>query len=101
LPGKLPALEPRFRDTTSKLLAKHGLNVIGYWVPEGSPAWDNTFVDILAYRSRDEAKKNWEAFVADPEFQRTSGDPCMPILYAGEVVSQLLLRKNQTVEESR
>jgi NIPSNAP len=69
VPGKLPALESRFRDTTSKLLAKHDLNVVGYWIPEGAPAWDNTFVDILAYTSREEAKKNWTAFVADPEFQ--------------------------------
>jgi hypothetical protein len=29
LPGKLPAMESRFRDTTSKLLVKHNLNVIG------------------------------------------------------------------------
>jgi NIPSNAP protein len=69
VPGKLPALESRFRDTTSKLLAKHDLNVVGYWVPEGSPAWDNTFVDILTYPSREEANKNWAAFVADPAFQ--------------------------------
>jgi hypothetical protein len=69
VPGKLPALEARFRDTTSKLLAKHNLKVLGYWVPEGAPAWDNTFVDILAYASQEEAKKNWAALVADPEFQ--------------------------------
>src|ERR1700724_2638692 len=41
MPGKLPALESRFRDTTSKLLAKHDLKVVGYWIPEGVPAWDN------------------------------------------------------------
>ncbi len=69
VPGKLPALEARFRETTSKLLAKHNLKVLGYWVPEGAPAWDNTFVDILAYASQEEAKKNWAALVADPEFQ--------------------------------
>jgi hypothetical protein len=69
VPGKLPALESRFRDTTSKLLAKHDLKVVGYWIPEGGPAWDNTFVDILAYPSREEANKNWASFVADPEFQ--------------------------------
>ena len=69
IPGKLPALESRFRDTTSKLLTKHDLKVVGYWVPEGAPGWDNTFVDILAYSSREEAKKNWAAFVADPQFQ--------------------------------
>ena len=69
LPGKVPALESRFRDTTSKLLTKHDLNVVGYWVPEGAPAWDNTFIFMLAHPSREEAKKNWDAFLADPGFQ--------------------------------
>jgi len=68
LPGKVPALESRFR-TTSKLLAKHDLKVVGYWVPEGAPAWDNTFIFVVAHSSREEAKKNWDAFGADPEFQ--------------------------------
>jgi len=69
LPGKVPALESRFRDTTSKLLAKHDLKVVGYWVPEDAPAWDNTFVFMVAHSSREEAKKNWDAFGADPAFQ--------------------------------
>jgi len=69
VPGKAAALESRFRDTTSKLLAKHGLNIVGYWVPEETPAWDNTFIFIVAHSSREEAKKNWDAMRADPEFQ--------------------------------
>jgi hypothetical protein len=69
LPGKLPALESRFRERTSRLLAKHDLKVVGYWVSESSPGWDNTFVDVLAYASREDANKNWAALVADPEFQ--------------------------------
>lgn len=69
VPGKLPALESRFRDTTSKLLAKHGLKVVGYWVPEGSPGWDNTFIFLVAHSSLEEAKKHWDALRADPEFQ--------------------------------
>jgi hypothetical protein len=69
VPGKLPALESRFRDTTSKLLAKHDLKIVGYWVPEDAHAWDNTFVDITAYSSREEANKNWDAMMADPEFK--------------------------------
>jgi hypothetical protein len=68
LPGKVPALESRFRDTTSKLLAKHDLNVVGYWVPEDA-AWDNTFIFMVAHSSREEAKKNWGAMFADPGFQ--------------------------------
>ena len=66
---KLPALESRFRDIYSKLLAKHDLQVMGYWVPEGSTNWDNTFVYLVAHSSREEAKKNWDAMLADPEVQ--------------------------------
>jgi hypothetical protein len=69
VPGKVPALESRFRDTASKLLAKHGLDAVGYWVPEDAGAFDNSFVYILAHPSREEAKKNWDAMFADPAFQ--------------------------------
>ena len=69
VPGKMPALESRFRDTTSKLLAKHDLNIVGYWVAEDTPGWDNAFIFIVAHSSREEAKKNWDAMRADPEFQ--------------------------------
>ena len=70
LPGKLPAMEARFRDTTSKLLANHYLNVVGYWTAEpGAPEWNDTFVFLLAHASREEAKKNWDAMRADPGFQ--------------------------------
>jgi len=69
VPGKLSALESRFRDTASKLLAKHDLKAVGYWVPDDAPASDNTFIYILAHPSREEAKKNWDAMFADPAFQ--------------------------------
>jgi hypothetical protein len=69
LPGKLPALESRFRDTTSKLLAQHHLNVVGFWVSGDDGASPNSFIWLLAHASREEAKKNWDAFRADPAFQ--------------------------------
>ena len=67
--GKAPALESRFRDA-ARLLARHDLTVVGYWVPDDDdPAWADTFVYIVAHSSRDAAKKNWDAFHADPAFQ--------------------------------
>lgn len=69
VPGKVAALESRFRDTASKLLAKHNLRAVGYWVPEDAPASENTFIYVLAHSSREDAKKNWEAMFADPAFQ--------------------------------
>lgn len=83
VPGRLPALESRFRDTTSKLLAKHDLNVVGYWVPQDAPAWDNTFLWIVAHASREQAKKNWDAMRADPDFQeliRENSEPASKLV---------------------
>jgi len=68
-PGKLPAVESGFRDTYSKLFAKHDLEVVGYWVPEGKAPWDNTFVYLVAHSSREDAEKNWDAMFADPKTQ--------------------------------
>jgi hypothetical protein len=67
VPGKLPVMESRFRDKTSKILARHNLNVVGYWLADEAP--DNSFVFLFSHESREEAKKNWEAFRFDPEFQ--------------------------------
>jgi hypothetical protein len=69
VPGKVPALEARFRDA-APLIAQHGLDVLGYWVPTEGPAGENTFVYLLAHTSREEAKERWHAFHADPAFQK-------------------------------
>jgi hypothetical protein len=70
VPGKLPIMESRFRDTTSKLLAKHNLNVVGYWTGEPAPGSDNTFIFLLTHQSLAEARKNWDAMGKDPGFQQ-------------------------------
>jgi len=68
VPGKVPALESVFRDA-SKLMVNHGINVVGYWVPDDDPAWKDTFIYLVAHSSRDEAKENWHELHADPAFQ--------------------------------
>jgi hypothetical protein len=73
VPGKMPALEGRFRESTSKLLARHGLKVVGYWVAEDATGphnvLNNTFIFLVAHPSRAQAKRNWAALWADPGFQ--------------------------------
>jgi hypothetical protein len=69
LPGKVPVMEARFREKTSKILAKHNLNVVGYWVTADASASENSFIFLLAHVSQEEAKKNWEAMFSDPEFK--------------------------------
>ena len=67
-PGKGPALESLFRNA-SRIMAKDGVNVVGYWVPNEDPAWNDTFIYLVAHPSRGEAKKNWQALHADTEFR--------------------------------
>ena len=89
VPGKAQALESRFRGTTSKLLAKHGLNIVGYWVAEDTPGWDNAFIFIVAHSSREEAKKNWDAMRADPDFQeliRENSEPATKLVEKIDVI---------------
>lgn len=67
LPGKAADLESVFRESY-KLQAEHGLDVIGYWVPNGDPTWNDTFIYLIAHPSRAEADAHWKAFHADPAF---------------------------------
>ena len=70
-PGKLEALNARFRDHTCALFKKHGMENIGYWIPsDADKGASNTLIYIIAHKSREEAKKSWAAFVADPDWKK-------------------------------
>jgi len=67
--GKLDAINARFRDHTLAIFDKHHMKSVGYWLPtEGKLA--GTFVYILEHPSREDARKNWAEFNADPEWQK-------------------------------
>jgi hypothetical protein len=73
LPGRLPALQARFRDHTITIFKKHHMESIGYWVPQDADKGkENTLIYIIAHPSRDAAKKNWAEFGADPEWQQVA-----------------------------
>ena len=69
-PGKLAALQTRFRDHTLRIFEKHGMQNIGYWIPADPPNSESTIVYIIAHKDRESAKKSWAAFGADPEWQK-------------------------------
>jgi hypothetical protein len=66
--GKLPDLQARFRNHTTKLFEKHGMKNVGYWVPQDAPGSANTLIYIISHESRDAAKASWDAFRKDPEW---------------------------------
>jgi hypothetical protein len=69
-PGKLDALNARFRNHTNKLFVKHGMELIGYWTPTEGNAADNTLIYILAYPSKEAREKSWKAFQEDPDWKK-------------------------------
>ena len=72
--GKLPNLQARFRDHTIRIFNKHGMKSVGYWVPQDAPTKDNTLIYIISHDSREQAKKNWADFQADPEWKKVSAE---------------------------
>lgn len=68
--GKLPNLLARFRDHTLGFFEKHGMENVGYWVPQDAPASGNTLIYILAHDSREAAAKSWDAFRQDADWIR-------------------------------
>jgi len=72
--GKLPDLQKRFRDHTIEIFNRHHMTSIGYWVPQDAPRSRNTLIYVLSHPSREDAKKNWDAFRADPEWKKVAAD---------------------------
>ena len=73
-PGKLDALNARFRNHTCKLFQKHGIELIAFWNPiEGDEAKDTLYY-IVAFPSVEAKNKAWEDFRADPEWIQAKAD---------------------------
>ncbi|HUE70544.1 MAG TPA: NIPSNAP family protein [Pirellulaceae bacterium] len=67
-PGRLDALNARFRNHTLKLFEKHGMRNEMYWVPTDPALSKNTLIYVVSHESEAAAKKSWDAFRADPEW---------------------------------
>jgi hypothetical protein len=72
--GKLDAVNARFRDHTQRIFARHNMKSVGYWTPLEGPTAGTTLVYIIEHPSREEARKNWAAFSADPEWQKAKAE---------------------------
>jgi hypothetical protein len=69
-PGRLDALNKRFRDHTCRLFRKHGMELVGFWTPQdANQGKADKLVYMLAFPSREAATASWKAFRDDPEWQ--------------------------------
>jgi len=72
-PGKLDALNARFKNHTLKLFEKHGLTNIGYFVPTGENK-DNKLVYWISAPSKEARDKSFKEFGADPEWKKAAAE---------------------------
>ena len=68
LPGKMSTLSQRFANHTVGFFKKYGIEVVGFWTEEIGSA--SQLVYMLKYDDLGEKEKRWNAFQADPEWQK-------------------------------
>jgi hypothetical protein len=74
-PGKLDALNARFRDHTIAIFKRHGMEVVGFWEPLDKEAGaGEKLIYMLAHPSRAAAEASWKAFRDDPEWSKVKAD---------------------------
>jgi hypothetical protein len=72
--GKLDNVVARFRDHTVRIFERHHMKSVGYWLPSEGDKAGTTLIYILEHPNREEARKNWAEFSADPEWQKAKAE---------------------------
>lgn len=73
-PGRLPALNARFKNHTMRLFEKHGMKNVMYWIPTDENLKDNTLIYVISHASMEAAKKSWSDFISDPEWKAAAAE---------------------------
>lgn len=68
-PGKMRALQARFRDPICDLLEQHGVHNVGYWT-NGIGGRDDQLIYLVSFESLAQREEAWASFGADPEWHR-------------------------------
>ena len=69
VPGKLPDLNKRFSTITLNLWEKHGIRQAGFWTTVIGES-NQTLYYMLAWESLADREKKWNAFQADPAWNK-------------------------------
>lgn len=74
-PGKLDNLLARFRDHTTSLFKRHGMDQFGYWVPtEKKDGAGEKLIYLLTHKNPEAAAASFKAFRADPEWVKVKAE---------------------------
>ena len=71
VPGKGEKVLARFRDHTTKLFEKNGIQNVAYWVAENNP---EELIYIVKHPDAAAMKANWDKFRSDPEWVKVKSE---------------------------
>lgn len=72
-PGKMGALQKRFREHTCHLFEKHGITNVGYWTNSIGGRSDE-LVYILGFEDLGQRDAAWAAFASDPDWRAAAAE---------------------------
>ncbi|NDL63332.1 NIPSNAP family protein [Acerihabitans arboris] len=81
LPGRLPALQERFRNTTLAFFAQYGIEPVGFWTTLIGPS-NHSLTYLLKWQSLADRETRWNAFQSDKDWiaKRTASEADKPIV---------------------
>ncbi len=88
-PGKMQALNARFRDHTMGLFERHGMQVVGFWT-YAHGGWSNRLVYMMAFDDMADRDAKWAAFGADEDWQRARAESESDGPLASRIRSEIL-----------
>jgi hypothetical protein len=84
-------MHKRFREHTCELFRKHGMELIGFWTPQDEKDGKGSkLIYLLAFPSREAAKRSWADFGNDPEWKKVYEDSHKDGVIVGKVESVYL-----------
>ncbi len=72
-PGKLEALNARFRNHTLEIFERHGIKNVGYWTANAGD-YSDRLIYIVAFEDVGQRERAWASFRADPEWNRVRAE---------------------------
>ena len=70
-PGKLPALQARFRDHTVGIFERCGIKNVAYWTNSIGGRSDELWY-VIAFEDMAQRDEAWATFISDPEWRQVA-----------------------------
>jgi len=67
-PGRMPALQERFKNHTMGFFKQYGIKPLGFWTTVVGND-NHELVYLLEWKDMAEREAKWSAFLADPQWQ--------------------------------